>query len=238
MDPKSSDKKFAKGVAGSKAAEKVRAGATSNTTSSPLQTTVHALQEDPGRVAAGNQYKQWVQEIDGHIWANKRRLVEDPEYRSTTPKDLMITALTEMVRDGQMTMQQIKQTIRAQQSASSQSPGDPAGPKVASVSSSQAARKQVKFKIVCAGAQDAEVQADLGFTGCHLISGDLITAHIAVQTDEVLLGFTGSHLVNGDLIATQTEVDPDQGKKTKTQARNLRRRKIMKKWKDSTEAGG
>ena len=55
MDLKSGEKKFAKGVAGSKAAEKCRAGATSNTTSSPMKTTAHALREDPGRVAAGIQ---------------------------------------------------------------------------------------------------------------------------------------------------------------------------------------
>ena len=71
MDLKSDDKQFAKGVAGSKATEKCRAGATSNTTSSPMQTTAHALQEDPGKVAAGIQYKQWVQEIDERIWANR-----------------------------------------------------------------------------------------------------------------------------------------------------------------------
>ena len=60
MDLKSDDKKFAKGVAGSKVAGKVRAGATSNTTSSPEQSTFHALQSEPGQGAAGVQHKQWV----------------------------------------------------------------------------------------------------------------------------------------------------------------------------------
>ena len=66
MDLKSGEKRFAKGVAASQAAGKFRAGATSNTTSSPMQTTDHALQEDPGRVAAGIQHnRQWVQEQEG-----------------------------------------------------------------------------------------------------------------------------------------------------------------------------
>ena len=65
MDLKSGEKKFAKGVAGSKAAENCRAGATSNTKSSPMQTTAHALREDPGGVAAGVQCNQWVQEKEG-----------------------------------------------------------------------------------------------------------------------------------------------------------------------------
>ena len=215
-----------------------------------MQTTAHALQEDPGRVAAQNQYNQWVQEIDERIWANRKRLVEDPQFRSTIKPDLVAKALTEMIRDGQMSLQQIQQTITAQH-ASSQRPGDPAGPTVASVSSSpsQIPVKEVKFKVVCPGDQDAEVQtdwqADLGFTGCHLISGDLLTTqkgcsmqHAEVQTDcEVDLGFTGCHLIasGGDLMATQTEAE---AKLTKTQARNLRRRKIIKKWKDSTKADG
>ena len=79
-----------------------------------MQTTAHALQEDPGRAAAAMQYNQWVQEIDGHIWANRRRLVEDPEYRQTIPKDLRVKALSEMVRDGQMTWKQINQILAAQ----------------------------------------------------------------------------------------------------------------------------
>ena len=103
------------------------------------------------------------------------RLVEDPQYRSTIPKDLVVEALSEMVRDGQMSWQQIRKTVAAQQSASSLNPGDPAGPTVASVSSSQGPVKQVKFKIVCCGNQDAEVQTDwqaeVGFTGCQFIVG-------------------------------------------------------------------
>ena len=60
MDTKSAEGNFAQGVAASKTAGKVRAGATTDTTSSPMQTTAHALQEDPGRVAAAIQYNQWV----------------------------------------------------------------------------------------------------------------------------------------------------------------------------------
>ena len=46
-------------------AEAKWAGGASNTTSSPMQTTDHVLQEDPGRVAAGGQYNQSVQEQEG-----------------------------------------------------------------------------------------------------------------------------------------------------------------------------
>ena len=66
---------------------------------------------------------------------------------------------------------------------------------MASVNSSPAAIKQVKFKIVCCGSQDAGVQTDLqaevGFTGCHLICGDLMTTQkvdAEVQTDPDDLG--------------------------------------------------
>ena len=51
---------------------------------------------------------------------------------------------------------------------------------LASVSSScltqsRAAIKQVKFKIVCGGNQDVEVQVDLGFTGACLGDKNLMT---------------------------------------------------------------
>ena len=59
--------------------------------------------------------------------------------------------------------------------------------------------------------QDAQVQVDLGFTGCHLVSGDLITTQKvdSVQAAEIY-----------------------GGPSRRTLARRLRREKVDKKWKD------
>ena len=59
--------------------------------------------------------------------------------------------------------------------------------------------------------QDAEVQADLGFTGCHLISGDLISTKT--------------------VDSMQAAVQTDGGPSKRTLGRRLRKKRVEGRWK-------
>ena len=60
-------------------------------------------------------------------------------------------------------------------------------------------------------AKDSEVQADLGFTGCHLVSGDLITTQ---KVDSM-----------------QAAVQTDGGPSKRTLGRRLRKKRVEGRWK-------
>ena len=59
--------------------------------------------------------------------------------------------------------------------------------------------------------QDAQVQVDLGFTGCHLVSGDLITTQ---KVDSM-----------------QAAVQTDAGPSKRTLGRRLRKKRVEGRWK-------
>ena len=210
------------------------------TTKSPCAATLHVLQEPQVQWMASSRVSQ-EERLQATVAGQSRLMKLKADCHP--PKDVQamvarsVQEAGELLQKNHMTKEEewrlcfLEGVIIADQrdrgllqGANMASPG-PVGVMLNKVDSSQ-------------GSQMVAAANDPGFTGPCLGDKSLITTQkvdAEVQTDPDDLWFTGCHLIasSGDLMKTQTKA-----RLSKTQARNLRRRKVIKMWTDSTKAGG